>query len=764
MQTSEMISRAGRVAGPIFGAAAVALGAGAARAQEAVASPPPLPDPLTPETIRELVATLSDAEVRGLLLDRLDAVAQAQAVSDVAAGPGMGEILAGVGAHALAVASNIGVMLGDLGRMIGALAGGSFAGGLMFLVVLGLAAGLGMAARLGVARGLGRVQARPGQHGGMEAMFGPRAGAALGRFLRGLLGILAFAVAAGAVNNLLGGALLDDPRRVEASWKLLFAFGVSVAMVALLLDFALAPGRPEQRCLSADDATAKRVATSFIWLAVLMAVLSQTGQLQLLFGLDIRASGYATLANFAFCLVAIGFVWRERTSLAAMMAAPGEATAPGSWPHLWPRLAMLLIGLQWLISEILLVLGHADLIRGQGKLTVVIVLLLPGIDSLIRAIADRMAPEARGEGEGALRAAEATGRAYLRIGRVFVYLALVLLIARLWGLSLFGLAATGVGAGVATGLVKFLSICGVGYLIYELVNVQINLRLSREMTGSAPTPEERAEAGGEGGPPGGMGASRLATVLPLIRWVALGSIIGFTLLLAMSQAGVDIAPLLAGAGVFGLAIGFGAQTLVKDVVSGLFFLVDDAFRQGEYIDVGGTLGTVEKISIRSVQLRHHRGAVHTIPYGEIAKVTNFSRDWVIVKLKFTVPFGTDPNKVKKIFKTIGKDMEAMPEFKNDFMQPFKSQGVLEFDDVGIVLRGKFMARPGTQFMIRKEIFNRIHSAFAEAGIEFARREVRVRVNENDDGEISGGAGDARDRQVAAAAAADAANRAAQQPG
>jgi small-conductance mechanosensitive channel len=122
-----------------------------------------------------------------------------------------------------------------------------------------------------------------------------------------------------------------------------------------------------------------------------------------------------------------------------------------------------------------------------------------------------------------------------------------------------------------------------------------------------------------------------------------------------------------------------------------------------------------------MQLRHHKGPVHTIPYGEIPKITNYSRDWVIMKLKFTVPFETDPNKVKKI----GADMLAEEEFASDFLQPFKSQGVFDFDDVGMIMRGKFMAKPGRQFVLRKEIYNRVKQAFEDNGISFARREVRV---------------------------------------
>ena len=125
-------------------------------------------------------------------------------------------------------------------------------------------------------------------------------------------------------------------------------------------------------------------------------------------------------------------------------------------------------------------------------------------------------------------------------------------------------------------------------------------------------------------------------------------------------------------------------------------------------------------------MRHHKGPVHTIPYGEIPKVTNNSRDWVIMKLEFTFPFETDANKIKKIFKKIGQDM-LETEYASDLLQTFKSQGVYDVDDVGIIIRGKFMAKPGTQWAIRKDVYNRIQQALDEADIQFARREVRVQV-------------------------------------
>src|ERR687883_690604 len=109
-------------------------------------------------------------------------------------------------------------------------------------------------------------------------------------------------------------------------------------------------------------------------------------------------------------------------------------------------------------------------------------------------------------------------------------------------------------------------------------------------------------------------------------------------MIMLSALGVDIGPLLAGAGVVGIAVGFGCQKLVQDIVAGIFFLIDDAFRVGEYVEAGGLKGTVEAISIRSMRLRHHRGAVQTLPFGELKSVKNHSRDWVIIKLDFRVPY------------------------------------------------------------------------------------------------------------------------------
>jgi hypothetical protein len=116
-------------------------------------------------------------------------------------------------------------------------------------------------------------------------------------------------------------------------------------------------------------------------------------------------------------------------------------------------------------------------------------------------------------------------------------------------------------------------------------------------------------------------------VLPVLQGALGALIIATAALLALSHLGVNVAPLIAGAGIFGLAIGFGSQALVRDIVAGIFYMFDDAFRLGEYIEAGKHKGTVERIALRSVRLRHQNGQIHTLPYGQLGAVTNYSRDY-----------------------------------------------------------------------------------------------------------------------------------------
>jgi small-conductance mechanosensitive channel len=196
-------------------------------------------------------------------------------------------------------------------------------------------------------------------------------------------------------------------------------------------------------------------------------------------------------------------------------------------------------------------------------------------------------------------------------------------------------------------------------------------------------------------------------------------------LMALSALGIQVGALLAGAGVIGIVVGFGAQTLVRDMFSKFFYLLDDAFRVGEYIESGNYKGTVEQLGARSVRLRHHRGPIFTIPYGQLGAVKNSSRDWVIDKMTIGVTYDTDLDKAKKIIKKIGEELAANPEFAPKILEPLKMQGVEQFGDYAIQLRIKMKTRPNEQFTIRRRAYAMIKKAFSENGIRFAHPTVQV---------------------------------------
>jgi small-conductance mechanosensitive channel len=258
-----------------------------------------------------------------------------------------------------------------------------------------------------------------------------------------------------------------------------------------------------------------------------------------------------------------------------------------------------------------------------------------------------------------------------------------------------------------------------GYIAYNAFRIWIDKKIAEEQGDM-----EEGELGDEGG---GSSASRLATLLPLFRNLILIVIIVTGFLITLMEMGVNVGPLFAGAGIVGVAVGFGSQSLVRDIFSGAFFLFDDAFRRGEYIDVGGVKGTVEKISVRSFQLRHHLGALHTMPFGEIQVLTNYSRDWVIMKLPLRVTYDTDVEKVRKMIKNLGVALLDDPVIGENFIQPLKSQGVIEMQDSAMIIRVKFMTKPGDQWLVRKKVYEEIRELFEREGIKFAHREVTVRL-------------------------------------
>jgi moderate conductance mechanosensitive channel len=261
---------------------------------------------------------------------------------------------------------------------------------------------------------------------------------------------------------------------------------------------------------------------------------------------------------------------------------------------------------------------------------------------------------------------------------------------------------------IARGLLEALVILVIADLLWQVVRVLIDERLA----GDAPPIDDMD--GDEL-----RRRARLRTLLPVLRNFAFFIVLVMASLSALAAMGLQIGPLLAGAGVVGIAVGFGAQTLVRDILSGVFFLLDDAFRVGEHIESGGIRGTVESFSLRSVKLRHLNGQLHTVPFGDLKAITNYSRDWVVERLHVVVIYDTDLDLLENVVETVSEELMADPSLASEMIEPLKSLGVQAMIDTGMQIGLMFKTRPGHQFAVRRVVFGRIRAAFLAHGIRFA---------------------------------------------
>jgi small-conductance mechanosensitive channel len=328
---------------------------------------------------------------------------------------------------------------------------------------------------------------------------------------------------------------------------------------------------------------------------------------------------------------------------------------------------------------------------------------------------------------------------------ILIGCALFLWVMNLWGLDL------PLGRTLVQSALSIFATLLLAYAVWEICRSIIDRKLEEDRPQSEQDSDDMEE-GAEG--------SRRGTLLTLLRKFILTLIAVVVILVTLNAVGINIGPLLAGAGILGLAIGFGSQALVRDILSGIFFLMDDAFRVGDYIEAAGTKGMVEHISLRSLKLRHPRGMVFTIPYGDMGSVQNFSRDYIITKLDVRVRYDANIDKIRKLIKRINIELEKHEEIGPKLLSKIKSQGVREMDDSAMIVRVKFKTKPGEQFVVRKEVYRLIQESFQEHGIEFAHRNVTVYLPPEVTGENQGNgnvpAGQPDKKMIEAGAAAAAA--------
>jgi len=210
---------------------------------------------------------------------------------------------------------------------------------------------------------------------------------------------------------------------------------------------------------------------------------------------------------------------------------------------------------------------------------------------------------------------------------------------------------------------------------------------------------------------------RTDTLSSLIRYILTFSILGVTLVMVLGEFGVQIGPILAAAGIAGVAIGFGAQHLVQDVISGFFILLEDQIRIGDVVSITGRSGLVEGVNLRMIILRDLNGNVHYVRNGQIDVVTNMTKGYSRYVFNVGVAYREDVDEVMDLLREIDTELREDPEFKDDILEPIEVFGLDEFADSAIIIKARTTTKPIKQWRIGREFNRRLKRKFDEKGIE-----------------------------------------------
>ena len=670
-----------------------------------------IPKDLTPDTVDRYVARVTDREARDLLIKTLKDEAEQRQIAATQSERGFAGMLMMLRSNVQVLHDRIGAIKDAVNdadadihksfQLLTDLEGWPvfWNGLLVVLAVLAVALGVELAIRWTLLRGI------KGARMPMRMAGGRWSAAGLG-LLFDAISLGAFAVAAFAAS--LAFLARFDPMR-ELVVAVILAI-VTTRFVAALAERVLSPQAPDRRLLPVADPEAARLKRQ---VTGIVGVVSFAAFSHALFRLVAVPEPLLQLYLLGFGAVLAAF-------LVAQVLGRREPVPTGrraGWPGIAPGIMAIVIVFAFGLWAVNTLLGRFE--GGlSAPLAVITVLAVPLIERVLAAVFFRLRAVEVPGGDGSVARLDPFLRTSLR--GVFGLIALALF-AEAGRFGLFAWFETPIGARVLRAAIDIGITMLLAAVLWELVTVWVDRKLAEQSDESAPSAARIDD--GEGG--SSKAATRAQTLLPLVRSFLFFVLITVVVMIVLSSLGLDIGPLLAGAGVVGIAIGFGAQTLVRDIVSGVFFLIDDAFRIGEYIEMGDIRGEVERISLRSLTLRHHRGALHTIPFGELKSIANYSRDWAIYKMEFGIEYDSDINLVKKIIKKIGAELLADPEHGHRFIEPLKSQGIVAFADSALTVRVKFKCKPREQFVLRRIVLERIKQEFRIAGVQFAYPRVVV---------------------------------------
>ena len=285
---------------------------------------------------------------------------------------------------------------------------------------------------------------------------------------------------------------------------------------------------------------------------------------------------------------------------------------------------------------------------------------------------------------------------------VALVLAALVTLAGIWGFDVLGWLSVGLGQQIVEAAIRIAILAVATFAAVELASLLIN-RLLQRMAHSREGQVRRT--------------AQLNTIGPLLHGVAKGVIIIVGGMMILAEVGVAIGPLLAGAGVVGLAVGFGAQTLVKDFLTGIFLVAEDIVAVGDVVDINGASGVVEQMTMRTIRLRGLDGTLHVLPYGEAQVIHNMTKTFSYHVAELGISYESDIDKAFEVMAQVVEEMRADPAFADKILEPLEIMDVLSLADSGVVLRGRIKTEPGAQWGVGRAFNRRIKQAWDAAGID-----------------------------------------------
>lgn len=709
--------------------AAVALMALAGPCSAATQAAPPAANaalssgPLTTDDLKNLVATLQNDADRARLIGELKALIAAREET-AAAAPPPGSAVQNLGARFISGVSerisdlsvaitNMATAVIELPEKFAALRSQASEGGhhrdwlrllgkLAIVLVFAIAADFATGRML--RRPLATLRGRPDEAGWLRSI------SLVGGFLVELVPIVVF----GAVVY-LALPFVDAHRLVRLTALAVVNAVVSVRVLLALGRLVLAPDDARRRMIALADETA---GYWYVWLRRLTSLVVYgyfADATALLLGLPL--GGYQAVAKLigliTAALVIVLILQNRRAAARGIRGAGAQATSGfqilrARLAEVWHILALIYVIVIYAVWALRVPNGFEYLLRAT-LLTIVIAVAAKAIASGTEGALTRFF-SIGADLKKRFPLLEARAGRYLpamvKSLHTLIYLVAVASLFQAWGIDVFGWLAGPTGRRAESSLATILVTIVMALVVWEIFTIAGEVYLARKLASAEA--EERAH-------------KRAHTLMPLIHRAVAFLLAAIAFLIVLSALGVNVGPLLAGLGVIGIAVGLGAQSLVKDLITGILIVLDDTIAVGDEVTMAGGNGFVEQISIHALKLRDRKGALHTIPFSEMKSVVNATKHFSIATFNIPIAYTENVDKVIAELKRLGEEIKDDPKFRPFVLGPLEVGGLDQFGDYAMFLAASIKTRPGKQEDVLHEFNLRLKRRFDELGIEMPYR-------------------------------------------